>query len=60
MTPQIDDLSADELRLVLSVDPDELPEEEALAVAYFIERIGGRENAIDAVELLEKLEHPFR
>jgi hypothetical protein len=34
----------------------ELPEREALAVTDFIERIGGRENAILAVEMLEEVE----
>ena len=49
-------LSASELRLVLSIDPEELPEEESLAVKDFIRRIGGRENAILAVEMVEKTE----
>jgi hypothetical protein len=56
MVHQIDNLPASELRLALSVDPTELPEEEALAVEDFISRIGGRENAMRAVELLEKIE----
>jgi hypothetical protein len=56
MEHRIDNLPASELRLALSVDPTELPEEEGLAVEEFISRIGGRENAIRAVELLEKIE----
>ena len=56
MALQIDNLPADQLRLALSVTPAELPEEEALAVKDFIRRIGGRENAVAAVELLEEIE----
>jgi hypothetical protein len=56
MAFQIDNLPADQLRLALSVAPAELPEEEALAVEEFIRRIGGRENAAAAVELLEEIE----
>ena len=56
MAFQIDNLPADQLRLTLSVDPEELPEWESLAVKDFIRRIGGRENAMAAVELLEEIE----
>jgi hypothetical protein len=56
MAFQIDNLPADQLRMALSVAPAELPEEEALAVEDFIRRIGGRENAVAAVELLEEIE----
>ena len=56
MAFQIDTLPADQLRLALSVAPAELPEEEALAITNFIRRIGGRENATAAVELLEEIE----
>ncbi len=56
MAFQIDNLPADQLRLTLSVAMAELPEEEALAVEDFIRRIGGRENAVAAVELLEEIE----
>ena len=56
MALQIDNLPAAQLRLALSVAPAELFEEEALAVKDFIRRIGGRENAVVAVELLEEIE----
>jgi hypothetical protein len=56
MPLRIDNLTAGELRLALSIDPDELPEEESLAIKDFIRRIGGRENAILAVEMLEETE----
>ena len=56
MAFQIDNLPADQLRTALSVRLDELPEEEALAVRDFIRRIGGRENAMAAVDLMEEME----
>jgi len=56
MAFQIDNLPTDQLRLTLSVAPEELPEWESLAVKDFIRRIGGRENAMAAVELLEEIE----
>ena len=56
MAPRIDNLPAEELKAALSVDPAELPEEEALAVEDFVRRIGGRENAMAAVQLLEEIE----
>jgi len=60
MARRIDNLPASELRLALSVAPEELPEEETLAVEDFIRRIGGRENAMRAIALLEKLERELR
>ena len=56
MTLQIDHLPASGLRVALTVNMDELPEQEALTIKDFIERIGGRENAMLAVEALEALE----
>jgi len=53
---RIDSLSADELRAALSVDLDELTEEEAFAIRDFVDRIGGIDNAYLAIELLEELE----
>jgi hypothetical protein len=53
---RIDSLSTDELRAALSVDLNELPEEEAFAIRDFVDRIGGIENAYLAIELLEELE----
>jgi len=60
MARRIDNLPATELRLALSVDPNELSEEEALAVEDFLRRIGGRENAMRAIELLEETEGGLR
>jgi hypothetical protein len=56
MTLLLDQLPANELRSVLSVDVDELPVGAAILVSDFIQRIGGRENAMLAVELLEEIE----
>lgn len=56
MPLRIDNLPAEEIAAALAVDPDELPKREGLAIKDFIERIGGRENAIKAVKLLEQLE----
>ena len=56
---RIDSLPADQIRAALSVDLDELPEEEAFAIEDFIQRIGGRENAFLAVEMLEQLEQAY-
>jgi hypothetical protein len=56
MAFQIDNLPADQLRMALSVNLEELPEKEALAVRDFIRRIGGRENAMAAVDLMEEIE----
>jgi hypothetical protein len=40
----------------LSIDPTELPFEEALAIEDFLDRIGGIENALMAVRMIESLE----
>jgi hypothetical protein len=56
---RIDSLPADQIRAALSVDLDELPEEEAFAIQDFIQRIGGRENARLAVEMLEQIEQAY-
>lgn len=56
MRLRIDDLPADQIEAALSVDPAELPPEEALAIEDFIRRIGGPANAIMAVRLLRELE----
>ena len=52
----IDDFPVNQLKLALSVNLEGLPEREALAITDFIERIGGRENAMLAVEMLEEVE----
>ena len=56
MALRIDDLPAEQIQAALTVDPDELPDAEALAIREFVERIGGRANAILAVEMLGELE----
>jgi hypothetical protein len=56
MSYRIDDLSAREIQAALVVDLGELPEEEARAIRDFIDRIGGRENAWMAVEMLCEIE----
>jgi uncharacterized protein (DUF2267 family) len=56
MNLRIEDLPADELRMALSVDPNDLPPHEARALRDFIARIGGEANAALAVELLEAIE----
>jgi len=56
VTLLLDQLPASKLRSVLSVDVDELPVGVAIVVTDFIQRIGGRENAMLAVELLEEIE----
>lgn len=52
----IEDLSAIELKAALEADPDLSSDEEFQAVEDFIERVGGIENALLAVRLLEELE----
>ena len=44
MRLRIDDLPAEQIRAALSIDPTELPFEEALAIEDFLDRIGGIEN----------------
>ena len=56
MRLRIDDLPADELQAALSVDPTELPQEEADAIKDFLRRIGGLANARLAVQMLQELE----
>jgi len=56
MRSRIDDLPAEQLRAALMVNLEELPAEEAYAIQDFIQRIGGRENALLAAEMLEELE----
>ena len=58
MDDEIDirDLAADELRELLLEEGRELDEEQAAAIKQFIEDIGGLENALAAVEMLDVLE----
>lgn len=53
-----DDLPADELFALLTADPDGLLDEEWYAAKDFIQRIGGRENALLAAAMLRTLEQP--
>jgi hypothetical protein len=55
MPLRIDDMPAEQIEALLASDSDELPEHEALALEDFIHRIGGRENAELAVEMLQSL-----
>jgi hypothetical protein len=56
MTLSIDQLPAEQLRAVLSFALDDLDDDSAAAVGDFLQRIGGRENALLAVEMLEQIE----
>jgi hypothetical protein len=53
---RIDDLSAADLRAILSVDLDQLDDDEVLAIKDFVLRVGGVRNARLAVEMLGRLE----
>jgi hypothetical protein len=53
---RIDDLPAEQIEAMLAMDAGELPEDEELALRDFIQRIGGKENAVLAVEMLLNLE----
>ncbi len=57
MFPRIDSLPARELQAILSLKPQQMPDDAAIAVRDFIERIGGMENAQMAANLLERVEH---
>ncbi len=53
---EIQDLAADEIRELLSLEGSELDEQQAAALKTFIEDIGGLENALAAVAMLDSLE----
>ena len=53
---RIDDLSAADLRAILSADLDQLEDDEVLAIKDFVVRVGGLRNARMAVEMLNRLE----
>jgi hypothetical protein len=53
---RIDDLSAADLKAILSVDLDQLDDDEVLAIKDFVLRVGGVRNARMAVEMLNRLE----
>ena len=52
----IQDLAADEIRELLLEEGSEVDEEQAAAIKQFIEDIGGLENALAAVAMLDELE----
>ena len=56
MAPSLDNLPAEQIRAALSFDPEELSEEEAFAIRDFLQRIGGLENALLAVKMLQEIE----
>jgi hypothetical protein len=58
MARRIDDLPPAELRHLLEMDPDDLPEPGAAELRDFLDRIGGIENAWLAIRVLEQLETP--
>ncbi len=53
---EIQDLAADEIRELLLVDGSELSEQQASALKQFIQDIGGMENALAAIAMLDSLE----
>ena len=53
---RVQDLSATEIAEILAADGNDLTADEATALQKFIEDIGGLENALAAVEMLEELE----
>jgi len=52
----IQDLAADEIRELLLEEGSEVDEEQAAAIKQFIEDIGGLENALAAVDMLDSLQ----
>jgi hypothetical protein len=53
---RIQDLPADEIAELLALEGSDLSEQQAADLRDFIERIGGIENAYDAIEMLSQLE----
>jgi len=53
---RIEDMSSDEIRELLASDGKDLTELEAVALRDFIDRIGGIENAVLAIDFLDDLE----
>jgi hypothetical protein len=52
----IDDLSASDMKAILSADLDQLDDDQVLAIKDFVIRVGGLKNARIAVEMLRQLE----
>jgi predicted mannosyl-3-phosphoglycerate phosphatase (HAD superfamily) len=55
-TIRIQDLQADEIRELLLEEGNGLDEQQAAALKQFIEDIGGMENALAALAMLDELE----
>jgi hypothetical protein len=53
---RIDDLSAGDMKSILSADLDQLDDDQVLAIKDFVIRVGGLRNARMAVEMLKELE----
>ena len=53
---RIQDMNADEIAELLAAEGSDLSEEQASALRDFIDRVGGIENALSAVEMLCDLE----
>jgi hypothetical protein len=60
MVFRLDNLPAEEILTALITHPEDLLDEERFAVNDFIERIGGRDNAILAARMLCSLEAEHR
>ena len=52
----IQDLAADEIRELLLMEGSEVDEHQAAAIKQFVQDIGGLENALAAVAMLDELE----
>ncbi len=52
----IDQFTADEIRAALAADDNDMSEEDVIALQDFISRIGGLENAQQAVDMLEEID----
>lgn len=53
---RIEDMRADEIAELLAEDIDDLSEQQAEALRDFIQRIGGIETALEAIEMLAEIE----
>jgi len=60
MSIRLDHLPGSEILAALTASPEDLLEEERFAVNDFIERIGGREDALAAARMLCSLEQNDR
>lgn len=53
---RIQDLPAHQIAHLLATEGKDLTKEQAVALGDFIDRVGGLENALSAVEMLSQLE----